>query len=363
MQILHVIARVNKGGTATWLNNLIKGLREMDQKVTLFAGYVQAGEDEDQSFDEIGGIHIPRMGRSVSVWNDLISLFALRKMIKELNPDLVNTHTAKAGVIGRIAVISLGTNRPKIAHTYHGHILYGYFGKLKVLIIVCIERILAKKTDLLIVAGEKVKNDLITARIGDRNQYRVINPGIAMPKFVEKESARKHLELYDGKLTVGWMGRLVPIKKPQRVLDLAEEFPEINFIIAGTGILEIELRKSKAENIFFVGWVEPAMFWPAVDIALLTSENEAQPIVLIEAAMMGLPSIAENVGSVSEVVLNEKTGLLVNNESERILQLRRLEETEEFRKDLGNKARLYVEERFGVSRFISEHLEAYKDIL
>jgi glycosyltransferase involved in cell wall biosynthesis len=159
------------------------------------------------------------------------------------------------------------------------------------------------------------------------------------------------------------MGRLVPVKQPQRVLDLAEEFPDVNFIIAGTGILEIELRKSNAQNIFFVGWVDPAMFWPAVDIALLTSENEAQPIVLIEAAMTGLPSIAENVGSVSEVVLNEKTGLLVNNESERISQLRRLEKNEEFRKDLGNRARLYVEERFGVSRFISEHLEAYKDIL
>ena len=363
MEILHVIARVNQGGTATWLNNLIKGLREMDQKVSLFAGYVQAGEKEVRNFAEIGGIHIPKMGRSVSVGNDLFSLFALRKMIKELNPDLVNTHTAKAGVIGRIAAYSLGAKRPKIVHTYHGHILYGYFGKFKVLIIICIERMLAKKTDLLIVAGEKVKNDLIAARIGDKNQYRVINPGIAKPKFVERESARKFLKLNDDKLTVGWMGRLVPIKQPKRVLDLDEEFPDVNFIIAGTGILEIELRKSKAQNIFFVGWVDPAMFWPAVDIALLTSENEAQPIVLIEAAMMGLPSIAENVGSVSEVVLDEKTGLLVKNESERISQLRRLVKNEEFRSDLGNRGRLYVEERFGVSRFISEHLEAYKEIL
>jgi len=117
MEVIHVIARVNQGGTATWLNSLINGMLSKGEKVHLLAGHVQAGEIEDPVFDQLNGQRIPRMGRSVSIFNDLIALFALRRMIKKIKPDLVNTHTAKAGVIGRIAVISLGSKRPKLVQS------------------------------------------------------------------------------------------------------------------------------------------------------------------------------------------------------------------------------------------------------
>jgi glycosyltransferase involved in cell wall biosynthesis len=362
MEVIHVIARVNQGGTATWLNSLINGMRATGEKVHLLAGHVQAGEIEDPVFSQLKGQRIPRMGRSVSIFNDLIALFELRRMIKQIEPDLVNTHTAKAGVIGRIAVISLGRKRPKLVHTYHGHILYGYFGKLKVRLIIGIERTLAKRTDLLIAAGEKVKNELLEANIGCREQYIVINPGIARPNFIERSAARRAFKLNDEKLVVGWMGRLVSVKQPHRVLKIADEFPEIDFLLAGTGPLEEYLRESQTRNVSFVGWVMPKDFWPAVDIALLTSENEAQPIVLIEAGMLGIPAIAENVGSVSEVVVDEKTGLLTNGETNRIIQLERLVSDEKLRKIMGLASQLYVAEHFGLGRFISKHLEAYRSL-
>ena len=145
-------------------------------------------------------------------------------------------------------------------------------------------------------------------------------------------------------------------------MKLADEFPDINFLVAGTGPLEEDLRKAQTRNVSFVGWIMPKDFWPAVDIALLTSENEAQPIVLIEAGMLGIPAIAENVGSVSEVIINEKTGLLTNGEFNRIIQLERLASDEKLRKLMGIASQHYVSEHFGLDRFISEHLEAYRSI-
>jgi hypothetical protein len=139
MRVVHLIARFNQGGTATWLANLIEGQRACEDKVWLLAGDVQRGEKEDPKFNELDGIRIRGLGRKISLIDDVKAIFLIRKQLRALNPDVINTHTAKAGMVGRVAAWSLGKNRPRIVHTYHGHVLYGYFGRVSSLVFKYIE--------------------------------------------------------------------------------------------------------------------------------------------------------------------------------------------------------------------------------
>jgi len=360
VKILEVIARVNRGGTARWLEELITGLRTNGHEVLLAAGYVQAGEIEDQIFHEFSGHRIENLGRSISIFSDLRSLIEIRKYIVECQPDLINTHTAKAGLIGRLAAASILKNRPAIIHTYHGHLLYGYFPQWKTNIFNIIEKFLANSSDVLIAAGDKVKSDLIEVGIGREDQYFVARPGVEVQDVEPKEQIRARMGLPSGAIIVGWLGRLAPIKRPDRVIELAKDLEEITFLIGGDGELLSSLEKNLPINVKLLGWTSPEEIWAVSDIALLTSDNEAQPISLIEASLAGIPVVAENVGSVSEVVDTEVTGLLVTNQSERIEALERLSSSPDLRQKMGAAGKKYCEEKFGPQQFLDSHLKAYE---
>ncbi len=360
MKILQIIARVNRGGTARWLDELITGLRSKGHEVLLAAGHVQAGETEDQIFQELSGHRIENLGRSISILSDLKALIEVRRYIVEYKPDLINTHTAKAGLIGRLAVASILKDRPTIIHTYHGHLLYGYFPKWKSNILIFIEKFLANFTDVLIAAGDKVKSDLLDAGIGREDQYIVARPGVKILDIGTKEQVRIKAGLPSDEIIVGWLGRLAPIKRPDRVIELAKIFREITFLIGGDGELLSSLEKDLPKNVKLLGWTNPKEIWSVSDIALLTSDNEAQPISLVEASLSGLPVIAENVGSVSEVVDSGVTGLLVTNQIERVDALKRLSSSSELRKKMGAAGKKYCEEKFGPQQFINSHLKAYE---
>ncbi len=360
MKVLQVIARVNRGGTAHWLEELIIALRTNGNEVFLTAGHVQEGEIEDQMFQELSGHRIESLGRSISIFSDLKALVEVRKYIVECKPDLINTHTAKAGVIGRLAAASILTNRPTIVHTYHGHLLYGYFTKRKSIAFVLIEKFLANLSDILIAAGDKVKCDLIDAGIGKEDQYFVARPGVGILDIEPNEQIRARMGLPDGAIIVGWLGRLAPIKRPDRVIELAKDLKEITFLIGGDGELLSSLEKDLPANVKLLGWTSPGEIWAVSDIALLTSDNEAQPISLIEASLASLPVVAENVGSVSEVVESGITGLLVSNHAERIEALKRLLSSPDLRKTMGAAGKKYCEEKFGPQQFLDSHLKAYE---
>lgn len=351
MRIVHVIARLNRGGTASWLKMLIKEQLNCGHEVFLLAGYVQNGEIEDEAFLELGGIRIESLGRKVNLINDLSSFIEIRKKIKELNVDLVNTHTSKAGVLGRLASFSL--KKPAIVHTYHGHVLYGYFPKVLVLVIVGIEKFLGKLSDLLLVSGEQVKTDLVHAKIAPVEKLYLVRPGV----FPVENTFKKE---FKETIVVGWLGRLAEVKRPDRVLELAKDLPKIKFLIGGEGELRLSLMRATTRNIEFLGWVDPKDFWSKCDIALLTSNNEAQPISLVEAAFHGIPAVAENVGSVKEVVIQGETGFLTKSHSERVKAIILLAESPELRESMGSKARELANVRFGVSQFIEGHEKAYK---
>ena len=361
MKILHVIARVNRGGTAVWLENLISGLRANGDECFLAAGHVQGSEIEDICFIKLNGIRINSMGREISLLGDVRSFLQVRKLIKDLNPDILNSHTAKAGAIARLAAISIpGRKRPAIVHTFHGHLLYGYFPNWKVKIYVAVERILATKTDKLIAAGIRVRNDLLQARVGKLEQFSVIGPGVKKIKTTNKYLIREGMSIGQNEIVVGWLGRFTPIKRPRYFLELAKLFPNITFIMGGDGELFDEISISKPKNVLMLGWTTPEKIWGASDIAVLTSENEAQPISLIEAQFLSLPIVSFEVGAVSEIVEHGVSGYLVSDFPSLKKYIDKMIESEEIRISFGAAGQKQAIANHDISNFISNHIETYK---
>ena len=359
MRILQIIARVNQGGTARWLEELVIGLRSNGHEVFLAAGYVQSGETEDEIFEKLNGHRIESLGRSISIFSDLKSLIEIRKYILKCRPDLINTHTAKAGFIGRLAAATIIKNRPAIVHTYHGHLLYGYFSKLKSNVFTLVEIVMARVSDVLIAAGDKVKTDLLEAGIGNEDQFIVLRPGINDFNHLDKKVVREKLNISSEVTVVGWLGRMTKIKRADRVIELAKRFPDVLFLLGGEGDLLDQTKAIAPSNVKFLGWTNPEIIWSASDIALLTSDNEAQPISLIEASYSSLPIVAQNVGSVSEVVDDGVTGILVSDYKESVAGLEKLIENIELRLSLGSAGRAYAKSRFSPAQFISGHEAAY----
>ena len=217
MQIMHVITRFNRGGTATWLRTLITVQKKQGNEVSLLAGLVQNDEAEDENFYNLGGIHIQNLGRKISPFDDIKAFFEIRNQIKTIKPDIINTHTSKAGLLGRLAAISL-IKRPAIVHTYHGHLLYGYYGKSTTKFFSILEWALSFLTDVFIVSGENVKKDLEVAGVlRDKNVF-LARPGILAPELKDRNQSEKN------SVIVGWLGRLTKIKRPDRLLELANNF-------------------------------------------------------------------------------------------------------------------------------------------
>ena len=360
MKIAQIIARVNKGGTAVWMEELVLGLRSQAHEVNLYAGQVQTFEEEDNSFTTLRGIRITGLGRSISVKDDYLSFSKLRKILIKEKFQIINTHTAKAGVIGRLAAMSLGKKRPAIVHTFHGHLLYGYFSKPISLVFTLIERFLASKSDVIIAAGNLVKNELISAGIGIEEKYVVARPGINLNQLENREETRAKLGISNESIVVGWLGRLAQIKRPDRLIAVAKELSDLVFVMGGDGELFEELKLEIPSNVILLGWTKPELIWAISDIAFLTSENEAQPISMIEAGLAGLPAVAENVGSVSEVIEDEITGHLVNNHNERVQAIRSLSGNPEQRIEMGNAAKNYCVNKFGKEQFLEAHRKAYE---
>ena len=360
MRIVHVIARYNQGGTAGWLNVLIEGQRLEGHEVVLLAGIVQAKEVEDSRFAELGGFHIQELGRSISIFQDLKVFWALRKMLLEIDPDLINTHTAKAGLVGRLAARSIFKSKIAVVHTFHGHILYGYFGRIQTNIFVQFEKILCRLTDVILVSGLKVKSELVSKKIGRETQFIVIRPGVPPIATLPRNSARQKLSISEDQIIIGWLGRLTEVKRPDRVLELAELFPNFIFLLGGDGELSESLRQKAPKNVILAGWTNPTDIWSVSDMALLTSANEAQPISLIEAASAGLPLVGEDVGSVSEVIQNNVNGYLAYDLDSRIKAIQKLASDPELRHQMGEAAKKTAVKLFGVEQFLETHKLAYE---
>ena len=360
-KVLIVIARLNVGGTAQYIGELAKHLPKKGYEVLVATGNVQGSEIEDEIANQIPIKKIASLGRKISPLNDLKARSELKKLIKEYQPDLIYSHTFKAGALTR----TIKTEIP-IIHAFHGHLIdEPELAGLKVKIVMAIERRLAKKARYLVTVGEKVAAELLEAGVGNPAQYVSIAPGVYPLKLENQKSAREELELTEEKRPiVAWLARVVAVKAPQRVIELARAIPEARFILAGGGDLLDSIRKDAPANLSVLGWQEAKRVWAVANIAISTSENEGMPVAQIEAQLAGLPIVALNVGSVAEVIEDKVTGYVLTEFGDGYIdRLRSLVADKSLRRELGEKARVRSERLFAPERLISDHEKLFQRLL
>lgn len=334
-------------------------MRLQGHSVSLYAGNVGPNEVEAEVFDDLNGNRIDSLSRTVSPIKDFKAVFELRKTLKSVNADVINTHTFKAGLIGRLANMGLPT---KVVHTYHGHLLYGYLSPMKSKIYIILERILGSLTDVFIAVGRNVQSELLNQGIGSTKKFRVIYPAIRELIFTNGATLRKMYGFAEEDFVIGWLGRFTSIKQPSLFLELAVMNPGLKFLIGGDGELKNDLLVNLPVNVSYVGWVKPEDFWPACNVGVLTSANEGLPTSVIEAQQAAIPSVAFNVGSVSEVIISDFTGYLVKDLNEFCEKIISLKENSELADRLGLQAKEYSRTHFNKDIFIDKHLELYANL-
>ncbi len=369
IRILRLIARMNVGGPALQITVLESKLDDAKFKHILATGFCDEDEEDFLVVNQIniGEIRINGLGRNISAFGDFQAFIALRKLMKEYRPDIIHTHTAKAGFLGRLASISLRLPHVRV-HTFHGHLLFGYFSGFKLFFYLYAERFLAKFTHHFVAVGYKVRDDLIRRKIGNFEKYSVIYPGIPSPRKVSRTSALAALRLCNDINYIGWLGRLVEIKRPERLLELAQYIKDRELdwrvLVAGDGPLKDELQSiciARELPIDFLGWITDLdSFFSVTKLVLLTSANEGTPLSLIQAQLASVPVISTRVGSVDEIVLESKTGLLIDGfGQDQIQAIMKLLVDEEAIKQMSLNAREFAESKFSIDSFIKSHEDMY----
>ena len=321
IRVVHIIARMNVGGPAQILTGLLRHLDANRFEQFVIVGRAGPGEQEwfalrDRDLENDARIiRIADFGPTVAPLRDLRTLVRLVRELRRLKPDVVQTHTAKAGMLGRIAALLVRT--PVLIHTYHGHTLHGYFSGPVVRVISAIERALARRSDHLVSVGSRVRDELLAAGIGDLARYTVIPPGVADAPALDPRKARSTLGVADDARVVTFVGRLTRVKRPDRFLEMAdivaEQHPDVVFLVVGDGELRAESEgRRTATDVRFLGWqADMAAVYGASDVIVVTSDNEGMPLVLIEASAAGRACVTTDVGSAAEVVEDSVTGFVV----------------------------------------------------
>jgi glycosyltransferase involved in cell wall biosynthesis len=373
IKVMRIIARMNVGGPAVQVSGLMRGLSTTDFDHRLYTGY--CAEDEADYIKEqapdVQAIQLDGLGRKVNPRADFLILFKLIKEIRNFKPDVIHTHTAKAGVIGRLASICSFHSSVRV-HTFHGHLLSGYFSSVITGVVVFIERILAFKTHILVSVGEKVRDELLAKKIGNFSKYRIFPPGLVLKPLVTRDSALASLGLESSFIYISFIGRITQIKRPDRYLEMVElisfKNKYVKFLVAGGGDLLEECKKVAIEKnlpVTFLGWrsdIENIL--SASDIVVLTSDNEGTPLSLIQAGLAGKPTVSTNVGSVKEIVLEGKTGLITELTPESLASaVSLLVDDEAQRMRFGSAASVHTHANYGVNRLVQDHAELYKGLI
>ncbi len=358
---------------------------------TMLVGGVKDDSEESSEFilKEMGiaPIIIPEMHRKISLKNDWISYNKIKKLIEAFKPDIVHTHAAKAGTIGRLAAHHL--NVPIIVHTFHGHVFHSYFGKLQTTVYKNIERYLARKTSTIIAISEKQKEELsIIHQIAPREKIEVVPLGFDLTKFGQGTREKRKLFrdkywLEEDEIAIGIVGRLVPVKNHRLFLEALQfvqkkSTKKIRAFIIGDGesissvknlSREFNLEFSNGEVksfITFTSWIkEIDIAYAGLDIVALTSFNEGTPVSLIEAQAAGKPVVSTRVGGIEDVVLENQTGLLSNIRDSKkfFMNLVSLIENEDYRIKLGKDGKQIMNEKFNYLRLASDMARVYNKLL
>jgi glycosyltransferase involved in cell wall biosynthesis len=327
VRVLRAITRLNIGGPAIHAVLLTAALDDGAQFQSVLVAGTTAPHEGDMldfaSSHEVRPVLLPALGREISPADDLVSLANMVRLVRRLKPDVVHTHMAKAGTVGRLA--ARVCNVPLIVHTYHGHVFHGYFSPTKTQVFLTIERALGKATDRIIVLGDGQRDEIAGYGVAPSHKLEPIRLGLELGQFLHAEDARGALRLElgvdDTTPLIGIVARLVPIKAHEVYFAAAARVlasePRARFAVIGDGERRAELEAlvdqlGIRQAVVFMGWRRDMVdVYADLDVAALTSLNEGSPVALIEAMASARPVISTAVGGVPEVVIDGVTGLTV----------------------------------------------------
>jgi glycosyltransferase involved in cell wall biosynthesis len=323
LRIARVITRLNVGGPAWHAILLAAGLDPRRFATTLIAGSLGPVEGDLTGAARARGVEpvrLPELRRPIRPHADVLALVALVRCFRRLRPDIVHTHMAKAGLLGRLAARMTGVKR--VVHTFHGHVLDGYFSRPVARCFLGIERALARRTDRLVVVSSRIRDDILGMGIGRAEQVETIPLGLELERFahagVDPAGLRGDLGLPPEVRLLAVVGRLVPIKDhPTLLAALARLGPSVHLLIIGDGEERARLgalAKSLgvSDRTHFLGWRHDLdAIVPGTDVVICCSRNEGTPVALIEAMAAGVPVVATAVGGVADLVVPGQTGCLV----------------------------------------------------
>lgn len=384
LKILRIIARLNVGGPAVHTILLTEALNDGRFESILVAGQVEKDEKDMIYLAREKGVNpviIPELRRQIHPVKDLIALWKIYNIMRHQKPDIVHTHTAKAGTLGRIAAVFAGI--PIRIHTFHGNIFQGYFNKIYVLVFIFIEKILAYFTTYIVAISDEQKREICELyKIAASDKVKVIPLGLELEKFLSIEShngsLRRELKLEDDTIAVGIVGRLVPVKNHRMFLEAIKRLPanldndyNVKYLIIGDGgerpvLEEYTKRLGLNGDVIFCGWKEDLKdVYSDLDMVALTSLNEGTPVSLIEALAAARPVVATNVGGVADVVEDGVNGYLVplghiEDFSQRLAELIREPQK---RREFGYKGRETVREKFSKKRLIEDIKSLYEEAI
>ncbi len=389
IKVLRIINRFNLGGPTFNVAYLTKYLPDDFQTILIGGNYDKTEKSSEFILENINikPIIIPEMQRKINPKNDLIAYKKIKAIIKETKPDIVHTHASKAGTIGRLAAYN--SKVPIIVHTFHGHVFHSYFSSYKAQIFKQIERSLAKKTTRIIAISEEQKNELVNVhKIAKNSKFTVIPLGFDLQKFQinideKRKAIRQEFDLKEDEVAIAIIGRLVPIKNHNLLLESLKYLKQkakrkFKVFIVGDGEMkenimlkakELEISfsdfpKTKDTNktIIFTSWRQDIDSINAgMDIIALTSMNEGTPVSLIEAQAANNAIISTKVGGINDIVIENETALLCKNGSieDFSCKLLQLVDNQELRKKLSKKGWEFVKEQFHYKTLVKNTANLY----
>jgi glycosyltransferase involved in cell wall biosynthesis len=383
VRILRVIARLNMGGPALHVSYLTRGLESRGYHTTLVAGRLARGEDSMAFVAEELGVDVVTLAelhREVSPVYDPVAVTRLVHEIKRVRPHILHTHTAKAGAVGRAAALLAGDARPPVlVHTYHGHVLRGYFDPVRTQFFRETEKALARHTTRLVAVGPEVRDDLVELGVAPPDKFSVIRLGIDLESRVLNDGHRdEHRRLFgipDDRFVVGWIGRMTSIK---RVPDILQSFKRLldlgvdaTLCLVGDGpdrepAEALAKQLGIARHVLWLGYQrDVSPYYALFDVLVLPSANEGTPVVAIESLAARRPVVATRVGGVPDVVEDGETGFLVEVEDVDAMAaaLARLARDPELRQRMGERGREVVVPRYKVERLVDDVDALYRELL
>jgi glycosyltransferase involved in cell wall biosynthesis len=384
-RVVRVIARLNVGGPSIQAITLSRFLEDRGYETRLLRGREGPREGTmDALAEELGvrPVRVPRMKREIGV-GDILALAFLVREIRSSSPDILHTHASKAGALGRTAALLAGRKRPLvIVHTFHGHVLTGYFSRRVSAVFTAVERILARISTALIAVSDEVREDLVRLGIAPLDRIVVVPECYDLSRFDvprdEREARRKALRAAIGipedASVVTLVGRVEPIKRVDRFLRIAERIGDVktaHFLIVGDGELRARLERSPearrlGDRLTWAGLRSdmPDVYF-ATDVLAVTSDNEGTAASAIEAHAAGLPVVSTRVGGMSTVVLDGETGALVERQDEAAFaaMVKQLLANEALAKRLGDRGAEHARRTFSLDRLLNELDELYRRLL